>query len=158
AKLAFLQQPTSANAGVAISPAVTVAVEDINGNTVPIDSSAVTLTLSSGTFANGSDTVTGSAVNGVATFGSLVLNAPGPYTLAASDGSLTGATSNAFTISPGSAIYVDFNSGAATFTSNFKVFNNGGANNTSLAWGATFGVNDQAGGAAGGGVQTSASV
>jgi hypothetical protein len=157
-KLAFVQQPTAATAGATISPAVTVAVEDSNGNTVTNDSSTVTLTLSSGTFAGGSNTATASAANGVATFGSLVINTAGSYTLAASDASLTGTTSNAFTISAATSIFVDFNSGAASFTSNFKVYNHGGANNTSLAWGATFGVNDHAGGTAGGGVQTTASV
>jgi hypothetical protein len=97
-KLAFTQQPTNANAGVAISPAVTVGVEDANGNIVTTDSSNVTLTLSSGTFASGSNTATVVAVNGVATFSNLVINAGGTYTLAASDGTLTGATSNSFTI------------------------------------------------------------
>src|SRR5262249_38573581 len=52
-KLIFGQQPTNATAGVAISPAVTVMVEDAFGNVVTSDSSTVTLTLSSGTFASG---------------------------------------------------------------------------------------------------------
>ena len=39
----------TANAGATISPAVTVAVEDANGNTVTSNTSTVTLTLSSGT-------------------------------------------------------------------------------------------------------------
>ncbi len=102
-KLAVVQQPTTATAGAAISPAVTVAVEDANGNTVTNDSSTVRLTLSSGTFAGGSNTATASAANGVATFGSLVINTAGSYTLAASDASLTGATSAAFTITAGAA-------------------------------------------------------
>src|SRR5262249_38126763 len=138
--------------------AVTVAVQDANGNTVTSDTSTVTLTLSSGTFAGGSNTVSATAVNGVATFSNLVINTAGSYTLAASDGSLTGATSNAFTISATTSISVDFNSGASSFTSNFKVYNNGGANNTSLAWGTNFGVQDQPGPAAGGGVQSSGGV
>ena len=37
--------------------------------------------------------MTAGAVNGVATFGNLVINTAGSYTLAATDGSLTGATS-----------------------------------------------------------------
>ena len=52
----------------------------------------------------------------------------------------------------------NFNTGATDFTSNFKVYNNGGANSTSLAWGAAFGVEDQPGPAAGGGVQSSGGV
>jgi hypothetical protein len=157
-KLAFLQQPTNATAGATISPPVTVAVKDANGNTVTSDTSTVTLTLSSGTFAGGGNTVSVAAVNGVATFSNLAIATAGTYTLAASDGSLTGATSSAFTISAVASFLVNFNAGSTTFTSNFKVYNNGGANATSLTWGATFGVNDQSGGAAGGGVQTTASV
>src|SRR5262249_36078779 len=90
-----------------ITPPVTVAVEDANGITVPGDASTVTLTLSSGTFASGGNTVSAAAVNGVATFGGLVINAPGTYTLAASDGGLTGATSNSFTIAGQTVTTVD---------------------------------------------------
>jgi hypothetical protein len=157
-KVAFVQQPSNATSGAAITPAVTVAVEDANGNIINGDTSTVTLTLSSGTFAGGGNTATASAVNGVATFGSLVINNAGTYTLAASDSSLTGATSSTFTISTGTSISIDFNAGATTFASNFKVYNNGGANSTSLAWGATFGVQDQPGPTAGGGLQSSGSV
>jgi hypothetical protein len=158
AKLAFVQQPTNAATGAAITPAVTVAVRDAFGNTVTGNTSSVTLTLSSGTFAGGSNTTSAAAVNGVATFSNLVINAAGTYTLAATDGTLTGATSSSFTITGTAAINVNFNAGASTFTSNFTVFNNGGANNTSLSWGAAFGVQDQPGPAAGGGVQSSGSV
>jgi hypothetical protein len=157
-QLAFLQQPTSATAGTAISPAVTVAVENASGATVTTDTSTVTLTLSSGTFAGGSATVSASAVNGIATFANLVINTAGSYTLAASDGSLTGATSSPFAISAATSFYDNFNNGAADFTSNFKVYNNGGANSTSLAWGAALGIQDQPGPAAGGGVQSSGGV
>jgi hypothetical protein len=158
AKLAFMQQPTSANTGATITPAVTVAIEDASGNTITANTSTVTLTLSSGTFASGSNTATASAVAGVATFGSLVMNAAGTYTLAASDDSLAGATSSAFTIGSGASFSDNFNAGATTFTSNFKVYNNGGANSTSLSWGASYGVQDQPGPAAGGGVESSGSV
>ena len=102
-KLVFGQQPTNATAGVAISPAVTVEVEDASGNVVTSDSSTVTVTLSSGTFASGSSTATATASSGVATFSGLVIDTAGSYTLAASDGSLTGATSNSLTISPAAA-------------------------------------------------------
>src|SRR5262249_53090145 len=98
AKLAFIQQPTNASAGTAISPAVRVAVQDVNGITVPIDTSTVILTLSSGTFAGGSSTAAANAVNGVATFSNLVINSAGSYTLTPSDGTLTAATSSSFTI------------------------------------------------------------
>src|SRR5262249_10133979 len=91
------------------------------------------------------------------TFGNLVINAAGTYTLAASDGSLAGATSNSFTVAAGTSVYDDFNAAATDFTSLFTVTNNGGANGTSLAWGAGLGVQDQPGPAAGG-VQSSGAV
>src|SRR5262249_29021133 len=93
-KLGFLQQPGKPTAGATITPAVTVAVQDAGGNTVTTDTSTVTLTLNGGTFAGGGTTVSAAAVNGVATFSNLVINTAGTYTLAASDGTLTGATSN----------------------------------------------------------------
>src|SRR5262249_22473120 len=79
-------------------------------------------------------------------------------TLAASDGSLTGATSSPFTVAAGTSVYLDFNTAATDFTSNFAVHNNNGATTNPLAWGAALGVQDQPGPAAGGGVQSSGSV
>jgi autotransporter-associated beta strand protein len=106
AKLAFVQQPTDPAAGATISPAVTVAVEDANNNIVTGDTSTVTLTLSSGTFAGGATTVTANAVGGVATFSNLIASAAGSYTLTASDGSLAGVDSNSFTITAPDKVYV----------------------------------------------------
>ena len=94
---------------------MTVAVEDAYGNTVTTNTSTVTLTLSSGTFAGGSSTASAPAVNGVATFSNLVINAAGSYTLTASDGTLTGATSSAFTITGATSFNLDFNADWARF-------------------------------------------
>src|SRR5207245_2338609 len=99
----FGQQPTNATAGVAISPAVTVRVEDAFNNVVTSDGSTVTLTLSSGTFAGGSTTATAAASGGVATFSGLVIDTAGSYTVAATDGSLASALSTSFTISAAAA-------------------------------------------------------
>jgi hypothetical protein len=116
-KLAFEQYPpTSGTAGVALSPAITVAVEDLSGNVVTGDSSSVTLTLSSGTFANGSTTVTVAAVSGVSTFSSLIINTVGSYTLTASDGGLTAATSGSVAINPAAASQTIFQSIPTTGT------------------------------------------
>ncbi len=93
----FTQQPTSATAGVALS-SVNVTVEDALGNPVTGDTSTVTLLLNGGTFAGGSNIASAQAVNGVATFNSLVINAAGTYTLSASDSGLAGDTSNSFSI------------------------------------------------------------
>ena len=101
-QLAFTQPPTNTQAGNIIngSAGVQVTVEDSSGSTVSSDSSAVTLTLSGGTFASGGNTVTVTAADGIATFSNLVIDAAGSYTLAASDGSLTGAISSGFNVWP----------------------------------------------------------
>ena len=66
--MVFGQQPTNATAGIAISPPVTVKVEDKFGNLVTTDGSTVSLKLSSGTFAGGSATTSAAAASGVASF------------------------------------------------------------------------------------------
>jgi len=103
-KVVFGQQTTSAAPGAAITPAVTVRVEDAFNNVVSSDSSTVTLTLSSGTFEAGSSTAAAATSSGMATFSNLKIDVPGSYTLSADDGTLkpTGA-SNSFTISPATA-------------------------------------------------------
>ena len=90
AQLAFGQQPSNATAGASISPAVTVLVQDANGNTVTSDTSNVTVAI--GTNPGGgtlSGTKTVAAVNGVATFNNLSINKAGNgYVLTATDGTL----------------------------------------------------------------------
>jgi hypothetical protein len=100
--LLFLQQPTHTAAGQTISPAVLVAVVDQYGNVVTSDSSdTVTLSLvpnpSGGTL---SGTLSGTVVNGVATFSDLSIDLVGDgYTLHATiGGSLSDIDSNAFSI------------------------------------------------------------
>jgi len=104
-KLFFLQQPSNAEVCVFISPAIKVAVQDQFGNTVTANSSTVTLAIGSNP---GGGTLSGAAsvaaVSGTATFSTLSINMAGiGYTLAASSPGLTGVTSNAFTITSGSA-------------------------------------------------------
>ena len=101
-QLVFGQQPGNTIAGTTMGP-VTVQVEDASGNVVTSDDSTVTLTLSTGTFADGSNTETATASNGIASFGALVINVAGDYTLAATDGKLNAAISGSFTINPGIA-------------------------------------------------------
>ncbi|MHB1584041.1 MAG: beta strand repeat-containing protein, partial [Acidimicrobiales bacterium] len=111
-RLVFLQGPSNAAAGAAISPAVTVAVEDANGN-VETSDNATTVSLAIGTNP-GSGTLTGGAavtvVNGVATFSGLSINKVGAgYTLTASSTpAYSGATSSSFTITPGPASQLAF--------------------------------------------------
>jgi hypothetical protein len=107
-QLAFLLQPSGAPAGTAISPAVQVEVRDAAGARVNTASTTVTLAIgtnpNTGTLAG---TATVDAVNGVATFPGLAIDKVGTgYTLVASAGSLTAATSAPFNISPGAAARV----------------------------------------------------
>ena len=102
-KLAFSQQPANAVAGVNISPAVTVRIEDTFGNLVTGDNTTQ-VSLAIGTNPPGNGVLTGgSAVTvsgGTATFNSLSIDKVGSgYTLAASSSpSFTVATSNTFDI------------------------------------------------------------
>ena len=108
AKLVFSQQPATTVAGTAISPAVTVYVEDANGNVVTNNSSSVTIGSSTTGFTGGS-TLTVAAVNGVATFSAVDPTTAGTAnTLTASDGALTGATSNSFTVNAAAASQLVF--------------------------------------------------
>ena len=114
-KLAFGVQPATTMAGVAISPSVTVIVQDANGNTVLGDSSSVTI--SSGNTAFTGSTLSANAVAGVATFGNIKPTTAGASkTLAAGDGALTGATSGTFTVNPAAPIALAMNSEPAPNT------------------------------------------
>jgi CSLREA domain-containing protein len=99
--LQFVQQPTDTTAGTNISPAVTVRVVDAYGNLVTAGSRTVNIGISTGGALSGGSTTSVTTVNGVATFNNLAPTAAGLYTLNASSSGLTGATSNAFTVSPG---------------------------------------------------------
>src|SRR5438309_3172913 len=98
--LAFTVQPSNAVAGVAISPAVVVAIQDAVGNTVVGATNTVTVAIAtdpgSGTLAG---TTTVNAVRGEATFSGLSIDQRGiGYTLAATSGTLVGAASTPFDI------------------------------------------------------------
>ncbi|MGA3066468.1 MAG: S53 family peptidase [Tepidisphaeraceae bacterium] len=97
--LVFVHGPGSATAGAAISPAVTVQVEDSMNNLVSTDTSNVTLAVNTGPGALGG-TVTVQASGGIATFSNLILDTAGAYTLSATDSPDTGATSTSFDVSP----------------------------------------------------------
>ncbi len=108
-QLAFLTPPANAAAGALLN-AVEVVIQDAQGNTVTSDSVSVTLAIgtnpASGTL---SGTTTVAAVSGVATFTNLHIDKAGTgYTLAASGGGLTGATSPAFNVTAGSPANLAF--------------------------------------------------
>jgi hypothetical protein len=117
-QLAFLQGPSNAKAGVDLSPAVTVAVEDAFGN-VETGDKATTISLAIATNPGGGSLIGGSAITvsaGVATFAGLWIDKVGTgYTLAASSTpAYTSATSSAFNISPGVATQLVFGQGPTT--------------------------------------------
>ena len=109
-KLAFTVQPTNATAGAAISPAVRVTVQDVDGNTVT--SAAASITLAIGTNAGGgtlSGTATVAAVGGVAAFSNLSIDRLGTgYTFTAVATGLAGATSATFDVTAGAAAKLAF--------------------------------------------------
>ena len=110
AKLAFTVQPTSGTAGVPIAPTVTAAIQDASGDVVTTATNAVTIALGAnpaGGTLSGTSTVT--AVNGIATFTDLSIErAESGYTLVATSGSLTNATSPPFDITAAASDQLGF--------------------------------------------------
>ena len=104
-KLAFVAIPSTTPTGITISPAVRVAVQDANGSTVTNATNTVTLSINNcgtcpvagtGTL---SGTVSVAAVNGIATFNSIVMSGvANQYKLAAAAAGLTAALSNPFNV------------------------------------------------------------
>lgn len=102
ARLAFASQPGSAVAGMSLGT-VSVLVQDRFGNTVTSATNTVSLAIGSNP---GSGTLSGTAsvaaASGLATFGVLSIDKTGTgYTLVATSGALTSATSTPFDITPG---------------------------------------------------------
>ena len=97
-RVAFVQEPTNASSGAAITPAITVQLKDPFGNNATTPLSSVTLALLTGTGTlNGTVTQPTNGA-GLATFGGLSINQAGAKTLRATDGALTPDTSAAFSI------------------------------------------------------------
>ncbi|WP_221312629.1 beta strand repeat-containing protein [Granulicella aggregans] len=100
--LAFQVQPVSTGLNTAITPAVQVALLDSTGAVAAGATNAVTIAIGTNP-GNGilSGTKTVNAVNGIATFSDLSIAQLGTgYTLSATSGSLTGAISSLFNITP----------------------------------------------------------
>ena len=100
AKVAFTQPPTNTALGSVVGPAVKVAVQNSGGTTITSATDPITIVLGSspsgGTLAG---TTMANAVNGVASFSDLSISAAGAgYTLVASSGTLTSATSGTFNV------------------------------------------------------------
>src|SRR5207253_2056413 len=111
--LVYLQQPTTAQAGVSIAPPVTVQVEDANNNIVTTGTGS-TASIGIAVLTNpGTGTLSGTtpvnAVAGAATFSGLSINKTGiGYTLQATSSGLTSVTSSGFNITPAGASKLAF--------------------------------------------------
>ena len=105
-QLAFTLQPSNATAGNAM-PVVAVTIQDASGKAVMSATNAVTVQNNpeSGML---SGTTTVNAINGVATFSDLSIRTAGNYTLNASSGTLSGASSASFLIAPAAPVKVTF--------------------------------------------------
>jgi hypothetical protein len=110
-KVVVLTQPTTTFANAAITPPVSVAIEDAAGHIATTDSGTqITLAFGAnpgGATLNGGGTAT--VVGGVATYSGLSVTKAGTgYTLVASSSGLTSATSSAFNVGIGAATKVMF--------------------------------------------------
>ena len=111
-QLAFTTQPGGGAGGAAWSAQPAVSVENSSGNVVTTNTSAVTLAIASQPGSGASLSCTANpvtAVNGVASFaGCKITGKVGSYTLKATDGSLTSATSASFSVTAGAAAQLAF--------------------------------------------------
>src|SRR5262249_33465345 len=140
-KLVFGQQPTTTAPGAIISPPVTVRVLDAYKNLVtPDNTDQVTVAIGTnpaGGTLSGTATVTVSG--GVATFGDLSINNAGTgYTLTATSGSLTGATSSAFNVSAAGNVIEGFETSSSWFVTGFGNVN--ASRSTAAAHDGTYGL------------------
>jgi alpha-tubulin suppressor-like RCC1 family protein len=99
--LAVIGQPASEIAsGATFSPAVRVAIQDANGNTVTSATASISVALNSPTAVLGG-TLTRVPVNGIATFDDLTVDKTGEYTLTYTAPRMPNATTRPFTVIPG---------------------------------------------------------
>jgi len=121
--LSFTVQPSQATAGVAIAPAVQVTAVDALGNRASTFLGSVTVAIAdnpAGGTLSGTKTLAANA--GVASFSTLSIDRSGSgYTLAATAGGLTGATSAPFAIVPGAATALAFGVQPTTATANANI-------------------------------------
>ncbi|HUQ06163.1 MAG TPA: Ig-like domain-containing protein [Kofleriaceae bacterium] len=103
--LGFSVHPSTTTAGDPISPAIVVEARDASNNVATGFTGNVSLAIGTNPGSGSlSGTLTVAAVAGVATFSTAEIDRAGTgYTLTAAASGLTGATSNAFNITPGAA-------------------------------------------------------
>ena len=103
AKVAFAQPPSSAVAGIAIAPAVTVQIQDASGHPLAQPGVTVTLSLTSGSGTLSGTTSQATDFSGLATFPGLSVNLAGAKQLTAASTGLTPAISGTFDVTAGRA-------------------------------------------------------
>jgi len=107
--LTFSTSPSDSTGGAPFATQPVVTVEDAAGNVVINDSSPVALTITTPAGATlRCDRTSVVAVAGVATFAGCDIDVAGTYTLDATDGALTAASSGPTTISVGPATHLGF--------------------------------------------------
>jgi len=103
-RIAFISQPSNAQAGVNISPAVQVAIQNNDGTTITSTNAAITLTIVAGTGTAGAVLAGGgplAATAGIANFTNLRIDLAGTgYQLLASASGFPSVTSTTFSITP----------------------------------------------------------
>ena len=104
ARLAYTTQPANTTMGRVMSNVV-VRIQDASGNDIASSSLPITISLNTGTFADGR-TATNSDGSGTATFSGLVINTAGSYTITASASGLTSAISSTFAVSATGSVNV----------------------------------------------------
>ena len=116
-RLLFTTQPFASTGGMAFPTQPTVAVLDAFGNTVPTSNASVALSMTSPVSATLTCASANplAAISGVAAFTGCAIDRAGTYTLTATSGALTAATSTSLTISVGSANKLSFTQPAADF-------------------------------------------
>jgi hypothetical protein len=108
AQLAITAAPTAGVAGIALTPALVVAVEDTAGNVATSFTGNVTVALPAGSTATLGGTVTRAAVAGIATFDDLTLNRVGEHPLIVASDALVPDTTAAVSIAHGAATALVF--------------------------------------------------
>jgi trimeric autotransporter adhesin len=106
-QLVFTTTPSSASGGAAFSTQPVVTARDADGNTATSYAGTVALTVNSGPAGGALTACTGSLRSGVTTFSGCKLDRAGSYTLRASDGTLS-AASTSITVNVGSTAALVF--------------------------------------------------
>jgi adhesin/invasin len=124
-KLAFVQQPTDTVAGQAITPAVTVQLQDSFAN--PVAMAGVAVAIQASPLVTRSRTLHGTAsvmtdATGLATFANISIDQAGAYTLTVEAAGITSATSHPFNVTAGAASTIQATGGTPQSATTLTAF------------------------------------